>query len=181
MSTLDAQAGAISFAHLAGITAPVHAAKADAPDDDKKDAKKADDDSDDETMESDDPEKDDDKDAKAESDEPDEDDEPKKDKAKKASTSGVARGVAQERARWTAVIGSRAFVRNPAIGAHLLANTPMSATAILGALRDAPAGTGAADAARSARNPNLGAGAPAVAVTTDTRWGAAFKRAGIVK
>jgi hypothetical protein len=185
MSTLDAQAGAISFAHLAGITAPVHAAKADAPDDkdDKKDAKKADDDTDDETMESDEPEKDDDKkdDAKAESDEPDEDDEPKKDKAKKASTSGVARGIAQERARWTAVIGSRAFVRNPAIGAHLLANTPMSAAAILGALRDAPAGTGAVDAARAARNPNLGTSAPAVAVTTDMRWGAAFKRAGVLK
>lgn len=180
MSTTNAQAGAISFAHLAGITTPIHAAKADSPsDDDKKDAKKADDDSDDETMEDDEPKKNDDtkEDAKAEADEPDDDD--KKDKAKKASTSGVARGVAQERARWTAVLASKSFARNPAVGAHMLANTSMDASGILAVLRDTPAT--AADAGRAARNPNLGTSAPAVAVSTDTRWGAAFKRAGVLK
>lgn len=183
MSTPNAQAGAISFAHLAGITTPVHAAKADAPDEDKKDAKKAEDDSDDETMESDEPEKDDDKkeDAKtAESDEPDENDKPKDDKAKKASTSALARGAVKERARWSAVLASKAFARNPAVGAHLLANTDMSAEAVLSVLRDAPAASSTNDAARAARNPNLGANAPASAPSTDARWGAAFKRAGIV-
>jgi hypothetical protein len=177
MSTPNAEAGAISFAHLAGITTPVHAAKADAPED-KKDAAASDDD---ESMEDDEPKKDDgDKkeDAKAESDEPDEDDEPKK--AKKASVSGVSRGVAQERARWTAVLGSKSFARNPAIAARLLANTSMDAPAIISALHDTPAAV-SPDAARATRNPNLGTSAPAVAVSTDTRWGAAFKRAGVSK
>lgn len=186
MSTPNAQAGAISFAHLAGITTPVHAAKADAPDDDKKDAKKAEDDSDDESMESDEPKKDEAKKAeddsdeeKAEDDKPDDADEDDKKSKKARSASGISKGIAQERARWTAVVASKSFAKHAAMGAHMLANTSMSADAILSVLRDAPAAASQSDAARSARNPSLGAGAPAFSPTTNDRWGAAFKRAGI--
>ncbi len=183
MSNHNAQAGAISFAHLAGITTPVRAPRAASPDDqeDPK-SKKADDDTDpdDEVMESDEQDDDDSDDARADSEDPDEDDTEKDDKAKKASKSGVARGVAQERARWTAVVSSKSFARNPAIAAHLLANTPMTSSAILSALRDAPSAT-SQDAARAARNPNLGVSGPPVTATTTDRWSAAFKRAGVVK
>ena len=188
MSLPDAQAGAISFAHLAGITAPVHAAKAEAPDDKEKGkAKKAEgEDETDEKMEA----EDDDKSAEApgeggEDDEPEDDEkDDKKGKAKKAGARGVpafARGVAQERARWAGVLGSRAFARNPAVGAHLLANTAMDAEAILGVLRDTPAAA-AGDGGRASRNPSIGTGAaaaPTGPAATEARWGAAFKRAGI--
>jgi hypothetical protein len=180
MSTPNAQAGAISFAHLAGITTPVHAAKAEPPakddEDDKDDDEKAEGDDDDAKAEADPKDKDA---ANDDSDEPDDDDDGDK-KSKKARAAGMARGVVLERRRWTSVLASKAFGRSPAIGAHLLANTPMNAAAILAALRDAPA-SGSNDAARSARNPNLGSPAPAVSASTDDRWAAAIKRAGIRK
>lgn len=183
MSVKDIEAGTISFAHLSGL-ARISAAKSDAPEDDKKDAKKAEDDSDDAdaSAESDDDKKDA---AKAEADEPEDDDDKKDDKAKKAESDDdkkdAKKATAAERARWAAVLSSKAFARNAAIGAHLLANTSMSAAAVMSVLRDAPAAASSNDAARSARNPNLGASAPAVAATTNDRWAAAIKRAGIVK
>jgi hypothetical protein len=197
MTVNTAQAGALSFAHLAGITRPINA-RADVPDGDKKDDKDASktqgaDESDDDyakRMEAeDDDKKDDDKAKKAESDDEDEkmesdDKDPeddKKDSKKARGTSGVSRGVTMERARWTAVIGSRAFSRNPAVGAHMLASTSMSASAILGVLRDTPVSASAADS-RSARNPNIGtdaAAAPTGASAIQNAWGSAFKRAGV--
>ena len=66
-----------------------------------------------------------------------------------------------ERTRWATVLGSKSFARNPALGARLLARTGMSASAIVGTLRDTPAAGGqSASAARSDRNPRVGADAP---------------------
>lgn len=72
-------------------------------------------------------------------------------------------GVRQERRRWMTVLKSRAFGGQAAtIGAHLLANTGMSADAILGVLRAV-----AADAEKTAAaNPTA----------IQDRWASAFQR-----
>lgn len=189
MSPPNAQAGAISFAHLAGITTPVHAkAEAPADKDDDKDAKAQGEDETDEQYAKRMEDEEDEKAAKSKADANEDDEQPeddkKDDKAKKAgarAASPLARGVAQERARWVAVVGSRAFARNAAVGAHLLASTSMDAGAILAVLRDTPA-TASGDGGRAARNPSIGTGAaaaPTGPAANEARWAAAAKRAGI--
>ena len=62
------------------------------------------------------------------------------------------------------MLGNKAFARNPALGARMLAKTGMSASAIVGMLKDTPAAGGSStaspSASRAARNPNVGSGAP---------------------
>jgi hypothetical protein len=71
-----------------------------------------------------------------------------------------------ERARWSKVLGSSAFASAPPVAAHLLASTDMPAEAIIGSLRQIAADAKAAPAAREA--------------AISDRWGAAFKRAGVI-
>jgi hypothetical protein len=194
---------AVSFAHLQGIGKPLNGKpRGDGPDDDKKkdddDAKKqgADESDDDyaKRMEEDDDDKKDDKASgkKADTDDDDDeenmegdDDEPgDDDKKDDKSKAAHRRGVRSERSRWAAVLGHKSFAGNPVLGARLLATTAMSAKAIIGCLRDSPAPV-VAHSGRSAGNPNLGpsggTSSPGGAAAIDQRWGAAFKRAGVIK
>lgn len=192
---------AVSFAHLQGIGKPLSGKpRGEGSDDDKKrdddDAKKqgADESDDDyaKRMEEEDDDKKDDKasgkkadtdddeeDMEGEDDEPGDDDK-KDDKSKAAHR----RGMRSERSRWAAVLGHKSFAGNPVLGARLLATTAMSAKAIIGCLRDSPALV-VAHSGRSAGNPNLGpsggTSSPSGAAAIDQRWGAAFKRAGVIK
>jgi hypothetical protein len=71
-------------------------------------------------------------------------------------------GVRQERRRWARVLGSKAFILQPVVGAHLLASTSQPASEIIASLRQVTA-----DAAAAPREQ-----AAAVA----DRWAMAFQR-----
>ena len=183
MATDKLLTGSVSFAHLHGISKPL-GAKADDQEDDKKQMEGESDEDYAKRMDAEDgdpKDPDNDGDEDAEGDDADPEDE-KKDAKSKASH---ARGVKSERARWAAVIGNKLFASNPALGARLLATTSLGAKAILGCLRDSPAAASAiAPASRAQNNPTVGSGAapaPTGAAAIEQRWGAAFKRAGIVK
>ena len=72
------------------------------------------------------------------------------------------RARSAERTRWATVLGAKSFAKNPALGARLLATTGLSASAIVGTLRDTQAAGGSsASNSRADRNPNVGTGAAA--------------------
>ncbi len=177
----DADASAVSFAHLSGIALPASGARAESDKDEDKD--REDENTDEDAEDEDDKKSKKAKKAKAKADEDDdgsdadmsdededEDDKPK-DKAKSARTA--------ERARWAAVLGNKSFARAPALGARLLATTGMSAKAIVGLLAEAPAAvaSGQASSARSDRNPALGQGSPSRGAPTESHMVSAMQRA----
>jgi hypothetical protein len=101
-------------------------------------------------------------------------------------------GVAQERRRWMAVLGSTAFGASPVAGAHMLANTSMDASAILSVLRGIAADNQAAPGARQAviadrwsaafqrMDASAATGSPSPRQSQEAdRWSAAMNRAGI--
>jgi hypothetical protein len=103
---------------------------------------------------------------------------------------GFRAGVQQERARWTAVLASKSFAGNPAVAAHLLANTSMSAGEITASLRQIAADTAAAPREQAAaiaerwnaafRRMEAATGdAPRPSREIAGRWAAAVKRAGV--
>jgi hypothetical protein len=182
----------VSFAHLHGVARPLGSAKAD---DDKKDEQ--DDDKDEGAKGSkaegddnvdEDNEDDDKKDAKADDNDEnmagEDDDAGDDDEDKKTKKAAHRAGVKAERARWAAVLGSRVFASNPALGARLLATTALPAKAILGCIRDSPAAS-TQSTSRAAGNPAIGpngGSAPSNGpAANDQRWAAAFKRAGVTK
>lgn len=183
MSIATRLVGKLSFAHLASRRPAAASASAegdtpededkkpdaesdepDAEDDDKKpDAKGAAD-----TVE-DDGEDDDGQDdkASAEHDEPDGDEDPDKEMR---GNSPIAAARRRERARCAAIFASAAAGRNPVLAAKLAFNTAMPRDEALAVLEGTPAPAAAANAARAARNPQLGVGGER---QTDSRAAAA--------
>jgi hypothetical protein len=178
----EADATAVSFAHLSGIALPASGARAESED---KDKDREDENPDEDAEEEDDKkskkakakskakadDEDDGSDADMEESDEDEDDGKDKRDAKSARSA--------ERARWAAVLGNKAFARAPAMGAKLLATTNLSAKAITGLLAEAPAAatSSPASSARSERNPQLGGGAPNRGAAAESHMVASMQKA----
>ncbi|MTK12698.1 MAG: hypothetical protein F8N39_11615 [Clostridiaceae bacterium] len=205
-------AGAMSFAHLAGLGRAKSKVKseedggedrrADAEDDEpeqddqdqengngkkSKKAKRAEDDDEDSSAD----ENEDDE--SAEDEDPNEEGEPKSRKAKKAKRAeddddgesaeddedgkpqgSFRRGRKAERARWAKVMGSQFAARNLPMACNMLARTGMSASSILGVLRDTPSASTSGD--RASRNPNLGVTGERSPTSAASRWDAVMQR-----
>lgn len=156
-------AGAMSFAHMAGLGAP---RAEDDRKEDRKDSKRAEDDEDEERMEEDedsgdDPKskkgkraEDDEDDSSAENDDTDGDGDTEKDDDKDgAKKAAFRRGRMAERKRLATIFGSKAAARNLPLACNLGFKTSMSADSVISTLRDTPAATGPTG---NRSNPNLG-------------------------
>jgi hypothetical protein len=184
MKLSNADAGSLSFAHLAGL-----APRAEKGDDDKdygrKSSKKASEDEDDEDDKKEqdrsdgdskksraaEDDKDDDRDEKDASEDDkgdDEDDKKSSKKAKRADdedddtemrgNSPVARARRREQARCAAIFADPKAAHNPVLAASLAFETRLPRSEALAVLRSTPMAASPFDhsAARSARNPSLG-------------------------
>lgn len=189
MSIATRLAGKLSFAHLASRRPAAAAAEGDQPEDEDKKPDVASDEPEAEDDEkkpdakgaaevADDEEPDGDEPAKAEHDEPDGDEDPDKEMR---GNSPIAAARRRERARCAAIFASPAAGRNPVLAAKLAFTTSMPRTEALAVLEGTPAPAAAANPARAARNPQLGAGGER---QTDTRaaaaagWDKAFAKYG---
>ncbi|TCK36718.1 hypothetical protein B0G84_5731 [Paraburkholderia sp. BL8N3] len=194
-------AGALSFAHLAGVkNATAAAAAEDPPKDpaDKEDddehadaaASKAEDeqDRDDGGAKADDPnagdDEDEDKDkaegkrAKAADDDDDDDDEEMRGK------SAVARARLREQARCAAIMSSRAAGRNVVLAAQLALGTRMTRKEAIAVLENTPAAASPNHERRAERNPKLGSGGHLAAdskAAIAASWDRAMERVGAVR
>lgn len=158
-------AGALSFAHMAGLGAPRAEDDREEDRNENKDSKRSEDDEDEEQMGDDDSDggedepkskkgkrsEDDEDDADAEDEDAEEGDgEDDKDGAKKAA---FRRGRKAERKRLAKIFGSKAAARNLPLACNLAFKTSMSADSVISTLRDTPAATSPSG---SRSNPNLG-------------------------
>ena len=198
MSIKKKLAGALSFAHLAGV-GRAQSSDDDKPIDDDKEKQKAARAEDEDPEEEDDKKKDgakakdDETDAKAEDDDqPSSDDGDGDDKGDKKGrakadedddrddemrgASAVAKARLREQARCAAIFASAGAAKNPVLAANLAFKTRMSRKEALVVLDSTPAAA-PSHAHRSARNPALGAGDPpqqSQKQAQTARWDAAF-------
>jgi len=184
-------AGVSRFAHLAGFgkgRAEAKSAEDEDEKDKKDDAAKSEKDDDDERMEGDE----DEKEASAETDDDKDDDKPKSSKKGKGEgddercedddddkkeAKAERRGRRMERKRTAAVLSSPQVARNLPMAAALLAETSMSAAAIITAVK--ASGSVSASNDRRERNPRIDTSVPerSDAKSIEASWDRAIKRA----
>lgn len=183
-SLMSKVANALSFAHLAGIgqaqaptapaaTAPAAAAPDDQDDEDPKKQKAG--------------ESADEYAARMEEDEKKDGDDDKKDDEKMAvalaaaEAKGYAAGFAAQRDRGATIFAAPAAARNVAMAAEFAFTTDLTAEKCVALLEKAPAPNASVSRPdRTARNPNVGAGAPGAVdpkAATAARWDANLQAA----